>query len=118
MKQMQNLCAVPDRRKSSNQSSDPARTEKTDEKSPWSVKRQAVRHSAQGKEKRMGDNLRSLLFSRCREASVKYKKDNSDIRAINTFAVLYEIIRDSGELEAYVEWVYYDGLNKEEENEK
>lgn len=66
----------------------------------------------------MGDNLRSLLFSRCREASVKYKKDNSDVQAINAFAVLYELIRDSGELEAYAEWVYYDGLNKEERNEK
>lgn len=65
----------------------------------------------------MEDNLRSMLFSRCRKASVKYKKDN-DRRAANIFTVLYELIRDSGELEAYAEWVYYDGLNKEEENEK
>lgn len=49
-------------------------------------------------------NLEEMLFQRCLEARIECQKsDNTRTRA--RFITLFELIRDSGYEEAYIEWI-------------
>lgn len=52
----------------------------------------------------MDDCLEKLLFERCLKARIeRQKSDNARTRA--KFITLYELIRDAGHEEAYIEWI-------------
>lgn len=52
----------------------------------------------------MNDYLEKLLFQRCLEARIECQKLNNT-RSRTKFITLFELIRDAGYEEPYIEWI-------------